>query len=399
MINNTENNAYKALLAEVKDQIKSLQLQSVTAANKEMLLLYWKLGLLILRNQTEKGWGSKVIDMLSGDLRKEFPRHKGFSVRNLNYMRKFALEYPIAIIGLLNQTTTRLRDSGLTQTAVLNVFQAYLPQAIDHTYITEYQTIEIVQQAVAQNTEQLFRESVLSNLSWSHHIILMDKEAMISKRFWYMLHAIDHGMSRNMLAIQMDSGLFERQVMAEKITNFKRVLPSFNSDYADYMLKDPYIFDFVQAKERADERSIEEQLEKHITRFLLELGKGFAFVARQMHFQVGNSDFYADLVFYHIKLKCYVIVELKVREFEPGDASQLNFYVNLANDFLKSEDDQETIGLLLCKGKNEVVAEYSLKGFSNAIGISDYQLSRGVPLEIKSNLPDIEEIENELKDL
>ncbi len=394
-----ENNTYKLLLEEVKDQIKTSQLQSVTAANKEMLFLYWKLGLLILRNQTEKGWGSKVIEMLSSDLKKEFPRHKGFSVRNLNYMRKFALEYPAAVIGLLNETTKRLRDSGLTQTAVLNVFQQYLPQAVDQNNITVNQNFEIMQQAVAQNTAQLFRESVLSSLSWSHHIILMDKEPLISKRFWYIHHAIEYGISRNILAIQMESGLFERQVMAKKITNFKRVLPPVNSDYADYILKDPYIFDFVQAKERADERSIEEQLEKHLTRFLLELGKGFAFVARQMHFQVGNSDFYADLVFYHIKLKCYVIVELKVREFEPGDASQLNFYVNLANDFLKSDDDHETIGLLLCKGKNEVVAEYSLKGFSNAIGISDYQLSRAVPSEIKSNLPDIEEIEKELKDL
>jgi predicted nuclease of restriction endonuclease-like (RecB) superfamily len=227
----------------------------------------------------------------------------------------------------------------------------------------------------------------------------MDKEPHIGKRIWYMHHAIEHGLSRNILAIQIENSLFERQVAAKKITNFERVLPQAQSDFANYLLKDPYIFDFVQAKEKADERNIEDQLASQITKFLLELGKGFAFVGRQIHFQIGGDDFYADLVFYHTKLKSYVIVEIKAREFHPGDASQLNFYVNVANDFLKSEGDNETIGLLLCKGKNEVVAEYSLKGFSNALGVTDYQISKAVPDEIKSQLPQIEEIENELKSL
>ncbi|GAA0879287.1 hypothetical protein GCM10009119_22550 [Algoriphagus jejuensis] len=213
-----------------------------------------------------------------------------------------------------------------------------------------------------------------------------------------MHHAIEFGIGRNVLAMQIDSGLFERQVTAKKITNFSRTLPPAQSDFANYLLKDPYIFDFVQAKEKADERNIEEQLASQVTKFLLELGKGFAFVARQMHFQIGDGDFYADLVFYHVKLKCYIIVELKAREFRPGDASQLNFYVNVANDFLKSADDNETIGLLLCKGKNELVAEYSLKGFSNALGVSDYQISKAIPEELKSELPQIEEIEEEFRE-
>ncbi len=199
-----------------------------------------------------------------------------------------------------------------------------------------------------------------------------------------MHHILEHGISRNILAMQVESGLFERQIVAKKITNFTRTLPPDKSDFANYLLKDPYIFDFVQAKEKADERNIEDQLAGQVTKFLLELGKGFAFIGRQVHFQVGDSDFYADLVFYHTKLKCYIVVELKAREFEPGDVSQLNFYVNVANDFLKSVGDNETIGLLLCKGKNEVVAEYSLKGFTNALGISDYQISKIIPEEIKS---------------
>jgi predicted nuclease of restriction endonuclease-like (RecB) superfamily len=199
--------------------------------------------------------------------------------------------------------------------------------------------------------------------------------------------------------MHIESNLFDRQVESKKITNFKQTLPPAKSDFASYLLKDPYIFDFIQAQENADERNIEEQLANQITKFLLELGKGFAFVGRQMRFKVGGDDFYADLVFYHIRLRCYIIVELKAREFKPGDASQLNFYVNVANDVLKSEGDNETIGLLLCKGKNEVVAEYSLKGLGNALGVSDYQISNILPEKLKSDLPQIEDIEKELEDL
>lgn len=263
----------------------------------------------------------------------------------------------------------------------------------------EKQPNTIVQQVVAQTVENIFLASVLSKISWSHHIILMDKEPNLSKRLWYMHHCIEYGISRNILAMHIESRLFERQVETNKITNFKETLPPAKSDFANYLLKDPYIFDFVEAKENADERNIEEQLTNQITKFLLELGKGFAFVARQMHFEVGGDDFYADLVFYHTRLKCYVIVELKAREFKPGDASQLNFYVNVANDVLKTEGDNETIGLLLCKGKNKVVAEYSLKGLGNALGVSDYQISHVVPDQLKSDLPQIEEIEKELKDI
>ena len=210
-----------------------------------------------------------------------------------------------------------------------------------------------------------------------------------------MLNSLEHGNSRNMLAMKIESRLFERRVVTKKITNFSRTMPSAQSDFANYLLKDPYIFDFVQAKEKADERNIEEQLANHVTKFLLELGQGFAFIGRQVHFEIGQQDFYADLLFYHTKLHCYVVVELKARPFEPGDASRLNFYINVVNDKLKTLSDNDTIGLLLCKGKNEIVAEYSLKGYSNAIGVSDYQISKAVPEELKSQLPAIEDIEEE----
>lgn len=390
---------YKVLLQIVKEQIGTAQVRAISSANREMLLVYWKLGQLILMHQANKGWGAKIIDLLCQDIKNEFPKLKGFSVRNLKYMRKFASEYPLSTIEKLNELSILLKQIEPTQLSVQNALTEFVQQPVAQIQTTEKQQITIVQQAVAQTNETAFLESVLSKISWSHHIILMDKEAHLGKRVWYMHHCIEHGISRNILAMHIESGLFERQVEAKKITNFKETLPPVKSDFANYLLKDPYIFDFVQAKENADERNIEEQLTNQITRFLLELGKGFAFVARQMHFEVGGDDFYADLVFYHTRLKCYVIVELKAREFKPGDASQLNFYVNVANDVLKSEGDKETIGLLLCKGKNEVVAEYSLKGLGNALGVTDYQISHAVPDQLKSDLPQIEEIERELKDL
>ena len=389
---------YQELLKQVKAQVADSQIKAVSATNKEMLLLYWKLGNLILINQSHRGWGSKVIDLLSGDLKKELPKLNGFSVRNLKYMRKFALEYPFVVLQKIINASELLKGQAKNQSFVQQLISEFVQQPVAQLP-SQDSPPEIVQHPVAQIGEGQFTKSILSSLSWSHHIILMDKEPHIGKRIWYMHHAIEHGLSRNILAIQIENRLFERQVAAKKITNFQRVLPPVQSDFANYLLKDPYIFDFVQAKEKADERNIEEQLASQITKFLLELGKGFAFVGRQMHFQIGGDDFYADLVFYHTKLKSYVIVEIKAREFHPGDASQLNFYVNVANDFLKSEGDNETIGLLLCKGKNEVVAEYSLKGFSNALGVTDYQISKAVPDEIKSQLPQIEEIEQELKSL
>ena len=390
---------YKALLHLVKEQIGTAQVRTITAANKEMLLLYWKLGQLILAHQSHKGWGAKVIDLLSEDLKREFPTQKGLSVRNLKYMRKFALEYPLPVILKLNAYSKLLLQSNPTQNGVINIISEFVPQAVAQFKGIDYQTDTIVQQVVAQSNETTFLESILSKLSWSHHLVLLEKEPHLGKRLWYMHHCIENGISRNILTMHIESDLIERQIETKKITNFSQTMPSRKSDFANYLLKDPYIFDFVQAKETADERNIEEQLANHVTKFLLELGKGFAFVARQMHFQVGGDDFYADLVFYHTRLKCYIIVELKAREFKPGDASKLNFYVNVANDVLKAKGDNETIGLLLCKGKNEVMAEYSLKGFSTALGVSDYQISSALPEELKSNLPQIDEIENELNEI
>ncbi len=249
---------------------------------------------------------------------------------------------------------------------------------------------------VAQLEETFFINSIIGKISWSHHLVLLNKVPEMPKRFWYMLNTLEHGISKNILSIQVETGLYERQINDKKVNNFSATLPKPQSDFANYLIKDPYIFDFVQAKENADERNIEEQLTKHITKFLLELGQGFSFVGKQYHLNVGGSDFYIDLLFYHIKLHCYVVVELKAREFKPGDPAQLNFYINVINDNLKTDKDNDTIGILLCKGKNEVLAEYALKGYNNPISVSDYELSKSIPEELKSTLPQIDDLEQEL---
>jgi predicted nuclease of restriction endonuclease-like (RecB) superfamily len=379
------DNDYKDLLSNIKQKVNQAQLKTVVAANSQMLFLYWEMGNYIIQNQNHRGWGAKIISLLSADLRKEFPAIKGFSARNMLYMKQFAETFPVPVLQLFVQLEKDIRDKGIIAQQLVAQFQSI-----------EDQHIKLVQQPVALIEESLFMQSVLARLSWSHHVILMDKVPHLGQRFWYMLNTIEHGNSRNVLAMQIESGLFDRQIKAKKITNFFRTLPEPHTDFANYILKDPFIFDFVQAKEKVDERNIEQQLTEHITKFLLELGHGFAFVGKQVHFEVGKTDFYADLLFYHTKLHAYVVVELKARAFEPGDASQPNFYVNLVNDRLKGEEDNDTIGILLCKGKDEVLAEYALRGIMQPIGVTDYQLGKAVPEELKSQLPDIADLENEL---
>lgn len=381
---------YRRLLAFVKEQIKTAQVRTVVAANSQMLWLYWKLGNYILQNQDAEGWGTKVVDKLAADLTKAFPELKGFSARNLKYMRRFAELYPVPVLRKYLESAALLKDD-----------PGRVREVIKSVEVLENQLNVIVQQGVAQmgqieKAERLFLDAIVSKVGWSHHVILMDKANTYSERLWYLLNTLEHGISRNVLAMQIESGLYKRQVKAQKISNFSDTLPAPQTDFAMNMLKDPYIFDFVQAKGKADERDIERQLTEQITKFLLELGQGFAFVGKQVHFEIGEKDFFLDLLFYHIKLHAYVVVELKTDEFEPGDAGQLNFYINLVNDKLKAANDNDTIGILLCKGKSKVLAEYALKSIKQPIGVSDYQLSKAIPAELRSQLPDIDELENEL---
>lgn len=328
---------YAGWLASLKSRIQSAQQRAALAVNRELVLLYWQIGQDILARQQAQGWGAKVIDRLARDLTAAFPGVKGFSPRNLKYMRAFAEAWPDAAI---------------------------------------------VQQAAAQ-------------LPWFHLCILLDKVKSPQDRAWYAARAVEHGWSRNILAMQIESRLHQRQGAAQ--TNFERHLPPHQSDLARNTLKDPYIFDFLDLGEAAQERDIESALVTHVTRFLLELGAGFAFVGRQHRLTVGDEDFYIDLLFYHLKLRCYVVVELKATPFKPEYAGQLNFYLSAVDADIKSDDDNPTIGLLLCKSHNQTIAEYALRGMEKAMGIADYQLVRSIPENLSASLPTIEQIEMELQ--
>lgn len=300
------------------------------------MLLYWQIGRDILARQDKEGWGAKVIDRLAQDLRNAFPDMKGFSPRNLKYMRAFAEAWP----------------------------------------------------------EAEFVQEVLAQLPWYHQLALLDKLKGADARRWYAAKALEYNWSRNVLVIQIERQLLERSGQA--VTNFRAQLPAPQSDLAHESLKDPYRLDFLGLGEDAQERSIEEAIDKHVTRFLIELGAGFAYVGRQVHIEVGGDDFFLDLLFYHLKLRCYVVVELKAGAFKPEHAGQLSFYLSAVDAQMKNEHDNPTIGLLLCKSKNKVVAEYALRDSSKPIGVAEYQLLEALPAELQTSLPTIDAIEQAL---
>ncbi|GAB3358389.1 hypothetical protein GCM10027566_22940 [Arachidicoccus ginsenosidivorans] len=331
-------------------------------------------------------------------------------------MCQFAKLYPIGIVQQLIEADQELEkptlEKVLSVTTVLNEYKfgQEAPAQIqtinnEENTITQEATtqIEDVSKALAIITqhpipqiENGFICSPVSKINWASHMVLMDSKLSLGNRYWYMKQSVEFGWSSTILKIQIESDLFQRQIEKQKVSNFTATLPEPQSDLANYLLKDPYIFDLAGAKERADERDIEDQLVAHVTKYLLEMGNSFAFVARQKHFQIGNSDFYADLILYNIKLHAYVVVELKATPFKPEYAGQLNFYINVVDDKLRGGNDNKTIGLLLCKGKDEVMAQYALSGYNQPIGVSDYQLSKAIPEELKSALPAIEEVEEEL---
>ncbi|MBV2234703.1 MAG: DUF1016 family protein [Sterolibacterium sp.] len=327
---------YAAWLAGIKTRVQAARSRAVLAANAELIALYWQIGKDILQRQSAQGWGSKVIERLARDLREAFPEMKGFSARNLMYMRDFAESWP---------------DEA------------------------------IVQQLAAQ-------------LPWFHIVVLMMRLKDAATREWYAQKAIADGWSRATLEIQIRNRLHERQGQA--ITNFNHRLPVPQSELAQETLKDPYLFDFLSLGDDAHEREIENALVRHITRFLLELGSGFAFMGRQYRLEVDGSEFFIDLLFYHTRLKCYVVVELKATEFKPEHAGQLNFYLTAVDRQVKAPDDNPTIGLLLCKTKSQLIVEYALSGIEKPIGVAEYELVRALPETLASNLPTVEELESEL---
>lgn len=328
-----EDENYFALLSGLKKRIRSAQVKAVLAVNKELILLYWQIGREILARQQAEGWGGKVIDRLAKDLKREFPDMQGFSPRNLKYMRTFAEAWP---------------DE------------------------------QFVHQAGAQ-------------IPWKHNCILLEKVKDPTERLWYIQQTVENGWSRNVLVLQIESGLFQRQGGA--ITNFDRTLPSPQSDLMQQLIKDPYHLEFLPLGKKFQERELENALVAHIRDFLMELGVGFAFVGSQYYLNIGGEDFYLDLLFYHLELRCFIIIDLKMGEFKAEYSGKMNLYVSAVDDQLRKEHDNPTIGIILCKSKNKTIAEYALRNVNTPIAVSTHKL----PKQLQENLPTAEQLEMELE--
>jgi predicted nuclease of restriction endonuclease-like (RecB) superfamily len=358
----TFDNEYRTWFTEIKLRIRNTQIKAAIAVNTEVLKFYWELGADIVVKQATAKWGSGLLAQLSMDLMAEFPEMKGFSERNLKYVRQWHLFYnqrePIG-----QQPAAQLVKQPVSQT----------PQS------------EIGQQVVAQITA----------IPWGHNIAIVTKCKDVDEALYYVQNTMLHNWSRSVLVHQIESGLYQRE--GKSINNFSITLPKPQSDLANQTLKDPYIFDFLTMTKEHDERDLERGLIRHVTHFLLELGAGFAYVGRQIRLQVGEKEFYLDLLFYHTRLHCYVVVELKTVDFEPEHAGKLNFYIKAVDSQFRKEGDEPTIGILLCKNKDRLVAEYALSDIHKPMGVSEYQLTSALPDSLKPSLPSIEEIERELE--
>ena len=328
--------SYGQFLAELKSRIQAAQLRASLAVNRELVLLYWQIRRDILDRQEREKWGAKVIDRLAMDLKRSFPDMKGFSPRNLKYMRAFAEAWP----------------------------------------------------------EEPIVQAVLAQITWYHNVAILEKLTTSEDRIWYAKATIQHGWSRNMLVHQIEAGRMHRQGRA--VANFDRTLPAPQSDLARDITKDPYNFDFLTLGDDAHERDLERGLLDHLRQFLLELGVGFAFVGSQYRLTIGNEDFFIDLLFYHLKLRAFVVVDLKMRAFEPEFAGKMNFYLSAVDEILRHSDDQPSIGIILCKTRDRFIAEYALRDINKPIGISEYRLAESLPEKLKGSLPTIEELESEL---
>ncbi|CEG10609.1 hypothetical protein BN961_04049 [Afipia felis] len=330
-----DSQTYAAFVGDLKEKIAAARHRAGLSVNRELVVLYWTLGRDILGRQAREGWGAKVIERLSDDLRQAFPEMTGLSARNLKYMRAFAEAWPDG---------------------------------------------EIVQQLAAQ-------------LPWGHNMLLLDATKAFEERAWYARQTIEHGWSRNVLAHQIASNLFARQGSA--LTNFSRTLPAEQSELAQQILKDPYTFDFLSLGPEMLERDLERGLIEHLRSLILELGKGFAFVGSQYHLEVGGQDYYLDLLFYHLRLRCFVVIELKIEDFKPEFAGKMNFYLSAVDEQLRHPDDKPTIGIILCKGRNEVIVEYALRDSSKPMGVAQYQLSASLPPQLAEDLPTVAEFARE----
>jgi len=331
------NDDYFQILENVKAQIQNAQYKAILGANRELILLYWDIGNVIIENSV---WGNKFIDNLARDIKLEFPNAKGYSVRNLKYMRKFA-EF--------------VADEGIVQT-------------------------------------------LSAQLSWSHNSHLLDRAKTLDEYVWYARQTIENVWSLSSLEYHTDTKTYQRQVISEKAENYNKRLPEPQSNHAIESLKNPYVFDFVEQRNGIIEREIEHELVANIAKTIMEFGTGFAFMGNQYRLEVSDNDYYIDLLFYNTKLRCYVVVEIKNTDFKPEYTGKLNFYLSAVDDILRHEQDNPTIGILLCKKRDKLIAEYALKDINKPIGVSEYKLSDFVPEELADTLPSVDDIEKRIKD-
>lgn len=363
---------YGPLLAELKSQVRAAQVKAALSVNAQLVWLYWQIGHRIAQQQAKEGWGAGVIPRLASDLHAEFPELKGFSERNLKRMIAFYREYP-DVFPIVPQPSALLSTSNqsLTQGAIVPTPSAQL--------------------AAAGNLPTL-----VAKLPWFHHVLLMEKVKARATRIWYMQRAIEHGWSYSVLTVQIESQAHKRSGKA--VTNFAQTLPPVQSDLAQQVLKDPYTFDFLTLSLEARERELEQGLTEHIQKFLVELGVGFAFVGRQMHLAIGGEDYYLDLLFYHLKLRCFVVIDLKMEAFKPEFAGKMNFYLTAVDEQMRHANDQPTIGLLLCKEKNRLTVEYALRDVKKPIGVAEWKtrLVESLPKQLRGALPSVEDLERGL---
>lgn len=324
---------YEAFLSALKSRIRAAQVRAALAVNWELILLYWQIGREILQRQQAEGWGTKVVERLAKDLKREFPDIAGFSPRNLKYMRAFANAYP----------------------------------------------------------DEQFVQRIAAQIPWRHNQVLLDKLKSPQERQWYAQQSLENGWSRDILAMQIESDLYQRQGGA--ITNFEKTLPKPQSDLAQQLLKDPYNFDFLTLGKEAQERDLERGLVERIRDFLLELGTGFSFVGSQYPIEIDGQEFRLDLLFYHFRLRCFVVIDLKMVEFQPEFSGKMNFYVSAVNAILRHPDDQPTIGIILCRSKSKMIAELALQGMTQPIGVSTHRIGGIIPEQLKDILPTVEQLE------
>ena len=361
--------SYAPWLTALKARVRSAQLQAAARVNRELISLYWDIGRSIAERQKQAGWGAAIIPRLASDLHAEFPEIAGFSERNLKRMLAFYREYP-DLFAILPQPAAKLSEPGK------------VPQPAAQ---------------VESDTDSASRlQPFAEKLPWFHHVILMEKVKDLDARAWYMQAAVEHGWSRSVLAVQIAQRAHRRAGKA--VTNFAATLPPPQSDLAQQTLRDPYVFDFLTLSSAARERELEQGLIDHVQQFLVSLGAGFAFVGRQVHLEVGGEDYYLDLLFYHLKLRCFVVIDLKTREFTPEAAGKMNFYLSAVDAQLRHRDDQPSLGLLLCREKNRLTVEYALRDVKKPIGVAEWRtrLVASLPKKLRSSLPTVAQIEASL---